>query len=375
MKIGITCYPTIGGSGIVATELGKKLAEKGHEIHFITSSVPFRIDHFSRNMFFHEVEVNQYAVFRYPPYDISLASKMAEVARNEHLDVLHVHYAVPHAICAYLAKQLVGGQLKIVTTLHGTDITVLGYDPTLSHMIRFGIEQSDAVTAVSRDLVRETQELLETKKAIQPIYNFVDETTYYKRDVPDLKAVLRIAPEEQVLTHISNFRSVKRVPDIVKVFANVREVMPSKLLMIGEGPELPIVKKLVLDLHLERHVIFLGKQENIAEILNITDLVLLFSSKESFGLVLLEAAACGVPAVGTNAGGIPEVILDGETGFIAPVGDIARLTDRTLKILKNPELKKRMGEKAQLRAESEFHSSIIVNQYEELYKEILGQKS
>jgi L-malate glycosyltransferase len=372
MKIGITCYPTVGGSGIVATELGKKLADKGHEVHFITSSLPFRLDHFSRNVFFHEVEVNQYAVFRFPPYDISLASKMAEVAKSENLDLLHVHYAVPHAVCAYLAKQLVGDQLKIVTTLHGTDITVLGYDPTLSNMIRFGIEQSDAVTAVSKDLALQTQVLLETNKEIRPIYNFVDETIYYKRPVTDLKEAYGIEPDEQVLVHISNFRPVKRVQDVVKVFSNIHKRIKSKLLMIGEGPELPIVKRLVEDFDLKDNVIFLGKQENIAEILNISDLALLLSSKESFGLILLEAAACGVPSIGTNIGGIPEVIEDGVTGLIAPVGDIDTITQKALQILSNPELKKQMGENARLSAEARFHSTLIVEQYEDLYKEILG---
>ncbi|MGV3488108.1 MAG: N-acetyl-alpha-D-glucosaminyl L-malate synthase BshA [Tuberibacillus sp.] len=375
MKIGITCYPTLGGSWIVATELGKKLADKGHEIHFITSSIPFRIDHFSRNMFFHEVEVNQYAVFRYPPYDISLASKMAEVAKSEQLDLLHVHYAVPHAICAYLAKQLVGDHLKIVTTLHGTDITVLGYDPTLSNMIRFGIENSDAVTAVSHDLVRQTKELFATEKDIQTIYNFIDEKIYYEREVSDLKSVLGIAPEEQVVAHISNFRPVKRVTDVLKVFANIQKKTKSKLLLIGEGPELPIVKRLVDEWGLKENVIFLGKQENIAEILNISDLVLLLSEKESFGLVLLEAAACGVPAVGTNAGGIPEVIEDGVTGFIAPVGDIEAITDFALKILENQYLKNEMGERAKSRAETHFHSQLIVEQYENLYKKLIGEST
>lgn len=372
MKIGITCYPTVGGSGIVATELGKKLADKGHEVHFITSSLPFRLDHFSRNVFFHEVEVNQYAVFRYPPYDISLASKMAEVAKAENLDLLHVHYAVPHAVCAYLAKQLVGDHLKIVTTLHGTDITVLGYDPTLSNMIRFGIEKSDAVTAVSKDLALQTQRLLETDKEIKPIYNFVDETIYFQRPVTDLKAVYGIEEDEQVIVHISNFRPVKRVPDIVKVFSNIHKEVKSKLLLIGEGPELPIVKRLVDELNLKDHVKFLGKQENIAEILNISDLAMLLSSKESFGLILLEAAACGVPSIGTNIGGIPEVIEDGKTGLIVPVGDIEEITEKTLQILKNPKLKRQMGELARERAETYFHSNIIVEQYEDLYKEILG---
>ncbi|GGH78882.1 N-acetyl-alpha-D-glucosaminyl L-malate synthase BshA [Pullulanibacillus pueri] len=373
LKIGITCYPTVGGSGIVATELGKKLAEKGHEVHFITSSIPFRLDKFSRNIFYHEVEVNQYAVFRYPPYDIALASKMAEVAQREHLDLLHVHYAVPHAICAILAKQMVGDHLKIVTTLHGTDITVLGYDPSLTQMIRFGIEHSDHVTAVSKDLVQQTKALIETDKSITPVYNFVDEGTYYKRASSDLREAYGITSEEKVLIHISNFREVKRVPDVIKAFARIQEKISSKLILIGEGPELPIVTRLVDQYGLTDKVLFLGKQENVAEILSISDLAFLLSSKESFGLILLEAAACGVPAIGTKAGGIPEVIVEGETGYLSEVGDIETIVSQSLKILGDHDLHQQMAKNAVELVRKKFHSEHIVKQYEDIYYQVLSK--
>jgi L-malate glycosyltransferase len=371
LKIGITCYPTLGGSGVVATELGKKLADKGHEVHFITSSIPFRLDTFSRNIYFHEVEVNQYAVFRYPPYDLTLASKMAEVAVREKLDLLHVHYAVPHAVCAFLAKQMVGDHLKIVTTLHGTDITVLGYDPTLKSMIRFGIEKSDAVTAVSRDLAQQTQELLETEQSIVPIHNFVDETVYHKRDVEGLKEAFQISPAEKVVVHISNFREVKRVPDVVRAFAKINEKVPAKLLLIGEGPEMPIVSHLVKELGIESSVLFLGKKENVAEILSIADLALLLSSKESFGLILLEAAACGVPSIGTRIGGIPEVVRDGETGYLVEVGDVDDVALKAIQLLSDPELYSNFSRAALEVAHTDFLSSHIVEQYEKVYEDVL----
>ncbi|HSU80333.1 MAG TPA: N-acetyl-alpha-D-glucosaminyl L-malate synthase BshA [Candidatus Angelobacter sp.] len=371
LKIGITCYPTLGGSGVVATELGKKLADKGHEVHFITSSIPFRLDAVSRNIYFHEVEVNQYAVFRYPPYDLTLASKMAEVAEREKLDLLHVHYAVPHAVCAFLAKKMVGDHLKIVTTLHGTDITVLGYDPTLKSLIRFGIENSDAVTAVSRDLARQTQDLIETDSPIVPIHNFVDESVYHKREVEDLKEVYHISPSDKVIVHISNFREVKRVPDVIQAFAKINEKMPSKLLLIGEGPEMPIISHLVKELGIEDDVLFLGKRENVAEILSISDLALLLSSKESFGLILLEAAACGVPSIGTRIGGIPEVIRDGETGYIVELGDVESVAEKAIHLLMDPNLYAEFSEAALKVARTDFLSSYIVEQYEKVYEDVL----
>lgn len=374
LKIGITCYPTVGGSGVIATELGKMLAEKGHEVHFITSSVPFRLDTFHPNIFFHEVEVNQYAVFRYPPYDLTLASKMAEVIQRENLDLLHVHYAVPHAVCAFLAKEMVGGNVKIVTTLHGTDITVLGYDPSLTQLIRFGIEKSDCVTAVSRDLVRQTQELLETDKQIQTVYNFVDERVYYPKRREDLRIGYGITEEEKVIVHISNFRGVKRVPDVIKVFNQVQNDIPAKLLLIGDGPEIQVACRLVKELGLDEKVKFLGKQENVAEILSISDLKLLLSEKESFGLVALEAMACGVPAIGTNIGGIPEVIEHEVNGFIAEVGNVDEIASYARKLLSDRELHKRFSDESLKTVQRKFGSELILEHYESLYYKTIQEE-
>lgn len=372
LKIGITCYPTVGGSGVIATELGKMLAQKGHEIHFITSDIPVRLDQHVPNIYYHEVEVNQYPVFRYPPYDLTLASKMAETAKNEGLDLLHVHYAVPHAICAYLAKKIAGDQMKIVTTLHGTDITVLGYDPTLSELIRFGIEQSDAVTAVSDDLVRQTKALIHPDKEIETIYNFVDEEIYYQKDSGRLREQFGITDDEKVMVHISNFRAVKRVPDVIKVFARVRKQFPAKLLLIGDGPQLTVARQLVNQLGLDDDVLFLGTQNNVADILSMGDLQVLLSEKESFGLVLLEAMSCGVPAIGTNAGGIPEVISDGNTGYICEVGDINGMAEKAVSVLDNPALHERMSKQSIERVKQKFHSQLILEQYEKVYYQTLN---
>ncbi|WIY62687.1 N-acetyl-alpha-D-glucosaminyl L-malate synthase BshA [Bacillus arachidis] len=371
LKIGITCYPSVGGSGVVGTELGKQLAERGHEIHFITSGVPFRLNKVYPNIYFHEVTVNQYSVFQYPPYDLALASKMAEVAQRENLDILHVHYAIPHAICAYLAKQMIGDDIKIVTTLHGTDITVLGSDPSLNNLIRFGIERSDAVTAVSHSLIQETNELVKPNKEIQTVYNFIDERVYFKRDMSQLKKEYGIREGEKVLIHISNFRKVKRVQDVVQSFANIVKEVDAKLLLVGDGPEFCTIVQLVKSLHIEEHVLFLGKQDNVAELLAMSDLMLLLSEKESFGLVLLEAMACGVPCIGTRVGGIPEVIKHGETGYICKVGDTLGIAKQAIQLLKNKELHQNMAEQAMAAVYEQFRSGKIVSQYEKIYYDIL----
>ncbi|MFC0559909.1 N-acetyl-alpha-D-glucosaminyl L-malate synthase BshA [Halalkalibacter alkalisediminis] len=371
LKIGISCYPTVGGSGVIATELGKLLAERGHEVHFITSSVPFRLDRVYPNIYYHEVEVNQYSVFQYPPYDLTLASKMAEVAKRQKLDLIHVHYAVPHAICAILAKQMLGNQLKIMTTLHGTDITVLGYDPSLKDIIKFGIEQSDLVTAVSNDLVTQTRELVTTEKEIETVYNFIDERVYTKLDTEELKGHYKIAKDERVIIHISNFRPVKRIPDIVKSFALISKKVKSKLLLIGNGPELSIARQLVRELEIEDKVLFLGNQKHIAELLSMSDLMLLLSEKESFGLVALEAMACGVPVIGTNAGGIPEVITDGVTGYLCEVGDVECVAKKAVMLLSDISSYEAFSLRAMEHVKSVFHSEIIVSEYEKLYKQVL----
>jgi N-acetyl-alpha-D-glucosaminyl L-malate synthase BshA len=372
MKIGITCYPSLGGSGVVATELGKLLAERGHQVHFITSSMPFRLGSFHPNLYYHEVEVNRYDVFRYPPYDLTLANRMAQVAREEKLDLLHVHYAVPHALCAYLAKQMVGRSLKVMTTLHGTDITVLGYDSGLSEMIRFGIEQSDMVTAVSNDLIRQTKELLGVDKPIELVYNFVDKRRYYPRKVDEIKR--HFTPNgEKLLMHISNFRPVKRVQDVVAVFAGVRERIPAKLLLIGEGPELTNIRRIVHERGLQADVIFLGKQEDVAEMISLADVMLLPSEKESFGLVALEAMACGVPVIATRIGGLPEVVADQECGYLAEVGDVPEMIRRTLELLLDPELYQRFSQAAIARSRNTFCHETITSQYERLYRRMLDR--
>ena len=370
LKIGITCYPTVGGSGVIATELGKMLAEKGHEIHFITSSVPFRLNKIYPTITFHQVEVNSYSVFQYAPYDIALANKMAEVIQDEGLDVLHVHYAIPHAVCAILAKDMANSDIGIVTTLHGTDITVLGYDSSLTGAIQYGIEKSDVVTAVSTSLVKQTRELITTKKDIETIYNFVDEREYHKKDANNLKELLGIKENEKVVIHVSNFRKVKHVPDVVKSFELMHKEVPAKLLLVGDGPEKHPVMEYVKGKPIEKDVLFLGKQENVSELYSISDLMLLLSEKESFGLVLLEAMACEVPCIGTAVGGIPEVILPGENGYLVPLGDIDSVAEYGLKILKDPHLHNQLKERAVQIVKERFSSSQIVEQYEKMYERV-----
>lgn len=371
LKIGITCYPSLGGSGVVATELGKLLAEKGHEIHFITQSMPFRLGKFHRNIFYHEVEVSNYYVFRYPPYDLTLASKMNQVARLQNLDLLHVHYAVPHAICAYLAKQMAGNQLKVVTTLHGTDITVLAQDQTLKDIIRLGIRNSDAVTAVSRDLIRETRELLDIQEPIDLTYNFVDKRVYYPRDVSDLRQDFA-EPQEKVLMHISNFRPVKRTTDVIDIFAKVNAKVPSKLLLVGEGPDMPKIQTKIQAMELSDRVHFLGKQDDVAQVISVADLMLLPSEKESFGLVALEAMACGVPTIGSRAGGIPELVEHGKSGYLSSIGNTDDMSANAIKLLTNEKLYAEFREACLQRAHHVFCNDIITAQYEEIYYRVLG---
>ena len=370
-KIGITCYPTVGGSGIIATELGMLLAQNGHEIHFITSSMPFRLERIHPSIYYHEVELNNYPVFQYPPYDLALASKMAEVIDQEKLDILHVHYAMPHAISAILAKSIAKHDVKIVTTLHGTDITVLGIDHTFKKMIKYGIESSDAVTAVSNDLVQLTKQALGTEKDISVIYNFVNEKVYYKRDMSGMKARYGLAPDEKVVIHISNFRPVKRIPDIIDAFAKIRDRVKAKLLMVGDGPEYSEALQQAEKLGLKDSILFLGKQKNVSELLSISDLKLLLSEKESFGLVLLEAMACKVPCIGTAVGGIPEVIRHGETGYLTELGDTDSAAAYAVDLLENDALHEQMAEAAYQDAWTRFASAEIVRQYEEIYHTLL----
>lgn len=377
MKIGITCYPSMGGSGIIATELGIKLAERGHDIHFITSNIPFRIRKPLPNMTFHQVEVNQYAVFQYPPYDITLSTKIAEVINEYDLDVLHMHYAVPHAVCGILAKHMSQKDIKIMTTLHGTDITVLGYDHSLKNAIKFGIEGSDVVTSVSQSLAQQTYDIIETDKEIVPIYNFVREKEFpTKLNIPtsedeQLKACYGIQPDEKVLIHVSNFRSVKRIDTIIDTFARVHKAIPSKLILLGDGPELMDMKEKARQLNLEDAVLFLGKQNWVSQFYQISDLVLLLSEKESFGLTLLEAMKSGVVPIGSTAGGIKEVIKHEDTGYIVNVGDDEAASAYAIQLLTNPELYHEMQTRMLEDVANRFSSDLIADQYEYYYKKML----
>lgn len=374
IKVGITCYPTIGGSGIIATELGKMLAaHDGYEVHFITSSLPFRLDCVNPEIHFHEVEISHYPVFQYPPYDLALAAKMAEVIDREQLDILHVHYAMPHAISAILARDIAKHDVKIVTTLHGTDITVLAFDKTFKKMITYGIEKSDAVTAVSQDLITRTKQHLKVDQNIEVIYNFVNEDVYYKKNADYLKQHYQIEDDEKVLIHISNFRKVKRIPDIIETFYNVRKKIKAKLMLVGDGPELQTAFELVDHFNLNEDVLFLGRQKDISNLLSISDLMLLLSEQESFGLVLLEAMACEVPAIGTNIGGIPEVIVQGETGYLVDLGDVKTAAKKAVDLLSDEDRLKQFRTSAFERARTVFHSKTIIKQYMNLYKRLLKE--
>lgn len=372
LKIGITCYPTVGGSGVLATELGKMLAERGHEIHFITSSVPFRLNKIYPNVFFHEVEVNNYSVFQYPPYDLALASKMADVIKEKKLDVLHVHYAIPHAVCAVLAREMCGENIGILTTLHGTDISVLGQDSTMAQAIKYGIEKSDIVTTVSDALKEQTYQLIDPKKEIETVYNFVDETVFKPIDSSNLKAQYGIRDDERVLIHVSNFRKIKNVPDIINTFFKVREEMPAKLLLVGDGPEKQRMVDLVKSSPFKEDVLFLGKQENVAELFGLSDLKLLLSETESFGLVLLEGMACGVPGIGTNVGGIPEVIQHGENGYIVELGDSEAAAKYAIELLRDEEKLIQFRQAAITSIQTKFLAKPIIDHYEQLYERLVA---
>ncbi|UXR68746.1 N-acetyl-alpha-D-glucosaminyl L-malate synthase BshA [Staphylococcus sp. IVB6246] len=372
MKIGITCYPSIGGSGVIATELGILMAERGHEVHFITSNMPFRLNKPIPNITFHQVDVNQYAVFQYPPYDISLSTKIANVINEYDLDVLHMHYAIPHAICGILARQMSGKDIKIMTTLHGTDITVLGYDHALRNAIKFGIEQSDVVTSVSQSLKDETYEIIQPNKDIVPIYNFVRESEFPTEYQPELKASYGIADDEKIIIHVSNFRKVKRIDTILDTFNLIRQETKAKLLLIGDGPELLDMREKARDLNILDDVLFLGKQDCVSNFYQISDLVLLMSEKESFGLTLLEAMTTGVVPIGTYAGGIKEVIKHGETGYLVEVGDSEKAAEYALKLLSDPKLYKTLQQNMIKDVTERFHSSIIADQYEAQYREMIG---
>ncbi len=375
MKIGISCYPTVGGSGAVATELGKALASVGHQVHFIVTDVPFRLGGFHENIFVHQIDTMSYPVLRTPPYDFSLSALMASVINQYDLDILHVHYALPFAVCAFLARELLGNHhVRIVTTLHGTDVTVLAQDKSLKQVMKLGIEKSDAVTAVSHSLIQETKDLFSTLKPIQCIYNFVDTNTF--RPLSPMEVRHCFAPSgEKVLLHISNFRKVKRISDVIQIFSTVESQIPSRLIMIGEGPELQPARELVYKLKLEDKVRFFGKQDEVAPLFAAADIFLLPSAKESFGLVALEAMACGVPVIGSTAGGIPEVVTHGETGYLSQVGDIEDMARNVLTLLQDDEQYEKMSIAARVRSQEKFNIRDKVQEYEALYRKLTDESN
>lgn len=368
MHIGIVCYPTFGGSGVVATELGKALADKGHSVHFITYQQPVRLNVFSANIFYHEVRVPTYPLFDYPPYEIALASTMVDVINNYHLDLLHVHYAIPHASAAYMAKQILqkkGKDIPVITTLHGTDITLVGKDKTYEPVVTFSINESDAITAVSNNLREETYKYFEITKEIEVIYNFVDVNRFNKKPIDAFRKVIA-SENERILIHASNFRKIKRVEDVVNIFYEVRKQLPVKLLMVGDGPERSAAENLAKDLEVGDDIRFLGKQEQMEEILAISDLFLLPSEYESFGLSALEAMASKVPVICSNAGGLPEIIVHNVTGFLANVGDVAAMSEHAIALLSNNTLLQQFKQNAFEHAKK-FDIHNIVPLYERLY--------
>ncbi len=376
MNIGIVCYPTYGGSGVLATELGKALAEKGHNIHFITYQQPVRLGGFHANIFYHEVRVPTYPLFDYPPYETALSSTMVDVILNHKLDLLHVHYAIPHASAAYMARQILlkkGFNIPVITTLHGTDITLVGRDKTYSPVVTFSMNESAAITAVSKNLRDETYRNFKMEKEIEVIYNFVDAERFNKKPLTPFKQL--IAPKnEKILLHASNFRKVKRVDDVVRVFAKVREKIPSKLIFVGDGPERSFVEGLSREMNVCDDIRFLGRQEEIEDILAITDIFILPSEYESFGLVALEAMAAEVPVISSNAGGLPEINIEGVTGFLSDVGDVESMSKNIIQLFSDENAFKEMKKNALIQAQK-FDIQNIVPLYEKLYEKVLADSS
>ncbi len=375
MRIGIVCYPTFGGSGVLATELGKALAQKGHQVHFITYQQPVRLNGFIPNIFYHEVQVPTYPLFDYPPYETALASTMVDVIKNNQLQLLHVHYAIPHASAAYMAKCILekeGIHIPVITTLHGTDITLVGRDKTYAPVVAFSINQSDAITAVSHNLCEETYKTFNIEKEIHVIHNFVDVQRFTRKPIDAFKKV--IAPDgERILMHASNFRKIKRVQDVVKIFHNVTRQIPSKLLFVGDGPERSTAEELSRDLGVCDDIRFVGKQEQMEDILAIADLFLLTSEYESFGLAALEAMAAGVPVVSTNAGGLSEIIVHGTTGYMGNVGDVPTMSRYAIEILQDDESLKQFKLNAAEHAQK-FDISNVIPLYEKLYDDVLSKE-
>lgn len=368
MKIGITCYPTHGGSGVVATELGMELAKRGHEVHFISYALPFRLNQFQENVVFHEVQMLAYPLFQYPPYTLALAAKLAEVADEVALDVLHAHYAVPHAVCAYLARMVSHSEkLKIVTTLHGTDITLVGADPSFRSLTRFGIEQSDGVTAVSGYLKEKTLEVFDLKRQIEVIPNFVDTNRFAPRQGGPCNRSHFARKDERILLHISNFRPSKRVEDVVRIFAAVRREIPSRLLMVGDGPDRMPARDLAEELGVDKWIRWLGQLDAVEDVLCVADLFVLPSRNESFGLAALEAMSVAVPVIGSTAEGLPELVRSGETGYLMPVGDAEGMARRAIEVLSDPARHKAMSEASRRLAIERYDVERIIPLYEDFY--------
>lgn len=371
MKIGIVCYPTYGGSGVVATELGKALAKEGHQIHFITYSQPTRLDFFSENLYYHEVNIKSYPLFEYPPYELALASKMVNVVEHEKLDILHVHYAIPHASAAYMAKQILhtkGITIPFITTLHGTDITLVGKDPSYEPVVTFSINQSDGVTAVSEDLKKDTLEQFEITKEIKVIPNFIDLERFKKQKKEHFKKA--ICPNgEKLIVHTSNFRKVKRVEDVLGMYCRIRQQIPVKLLLVGDGPERTRMEQLGREMCDCDDIRFLGKLEAVEEVLSVSDLFVMPSAKESFGLAALEAMACEVPVISSDAGGLPELNINGQSGFVCKIGDVEDMTSKAIHILDDQNLAK--FKKGALARAKDFEVSNILPLYENMYREVI----
>ncbi|MBN1639193.1 MAG: N-acetyl-alpha-D-glucosaminyl L-malate synthase BshA [Ignavibacteriales bacterium] len=375
MKIGITCYPTYGGSGVVATELGKELARLGNEVHFVSYAMPYRLKKFQENIYFHEVEFSNYPLFEHQLYTLALASKMIEVAENHKIDLFHVHYAIPHAMSACMAKKILatrGYEIKIISTLHGTDITLVGLEPSFMPLVKFSIEESDGVTAVSQFLKDKTKTAHQTNKDIQVIYNFIDTELYKPKNNETSKS--HFAPNgEKILIHTSNFRPVKRVADTIRVLKLVNDIIPAKLLLIGDGPDRSECERLTKELKLENKVTFLGKQDGIEDLLFLGDVFFLPSETESFGLAALEAMACGVPIICTNIGGLSELNIQNKTGYLTDVGDVETMAKNTIDLLSDEGKHKQFKEACRNRAVNQFNKNLIIQKYLDYYKEILSK--
>lgn len=373
MKIGIICYPSYGGSGVVATELGIHLANRGHEIHFITYDKPFRLSEYHPNVYFHGFDTPNYPVFKHPPYIMALANKIYEVAERESLDILHAHYAVPHSTAVYLAKQMLGSKVKVVTTFHGTDVTIMSEDPALKEITEFSANACDALTAVSHSLKQQTLESLNITKPIHMIHNFVDTEEYKRVTTCNVRSCFNIGRDEKIMIHISNFRPVKRIKDVMEIFIETAKEVPCRLILVGDGPDIRIAYEMADQHQLADRIHFMGKQTSVVSLISCSDLFLLPSEKESFGLAALEAMACEVPVIATRTGGIPELVVHGETGFLSEIGDVKDMAQNAITLLRDDNLRKSFAAASRKRANEVFNEDFIVDQYVALYEALLNE--